>query len=165
MVPSARRSTNFAPLKFCYHCGQATFGEPLFCNFCGRSYNVKLCPRFHVNSRGTSFCSKCGSHDLSTPQLRVPLWARMLQFALIVISDVFVTVFSAGLVILFAISLSLGSNKWGDCIAICSVLSVLWWSWGKSPVYLRKVIRRLIQNKVESYAGCPDRGKVFSSRP
>src|SRR5271169_1531111 len=60
-------------MKYCYQCGRMTDGEPLFCNFCGRSYDVKLCPRLHVNPRFADACSRCGSRDLSTPQPKVPL--------------------------------------------------------------------------------------------
>src|ERR1700689_3103953 len=84
---SARRLTSGGrscetPMKYCYYCNRMTTGEPVFCNFCGRSYNVKLCPRLHVNSRISEVCSQCGSRDLSTPQPKVPLKARILVFLL-----------------------------------------------------------------------------------
>src|SRR5438445_562240 len=60
-------------MKYCYACGHRTRGEPLFCNFCGRSYDVKLCPKLHVNPRSAEACSQCGSRDLSIPQPRIPL--------------------------------------------------------------------------------------------
>src|SRR5690349_4041653 len=69
-------------MKFCYHCGHLTPGEPIFCNSCGRSYNVKLCSRLHANPRSAEVCSQCGSRDLSTPQPRVPFWSRCFEFLL-----------------------------------------------------------------------------------
>jgi hypothetical protein len=60
-------------------CGHTTGGEPRFCNFCGRSYDMKLCPKLHVNPRLAEACSQCGTRDLSTPQPKVPL--RWLVFA------------------------------------------------------------------------------------
>jgi len=36
-------------MKYCYQCGKLTNGDPAFCNHCGRSYDVKLCPRMHQN--------------------------------------------------------------------------------------------------------------------
>ena len=38
-------------MKYCYQCGRITTGKPLYCNSCGRSYDVKLCPRAHANPR------------------------------------------------------------------------------------------------------------------
>ena len=60
-------------MKYCYHCGHMTAGEPLFCDHCGRSYDVKLCPRLHPNPRGAEVCSQCGSRELSTPQPKIPM--------------------------------------------------------------------------------------------
>ena len=31
-------------MKYCYQCGRMTAGEPLYCQLCGRTYDVKLCP-------------------------------------------------------------------------------------------------------------------------
>ena len=69
-------------MKYCYQCGRVTVGEPLYCNSCGRSYNVKLCPRHHANPRSAEVCAQCGSRDLSTPQPRVPISIRVLAFLL-----------------------------------------------------------------------------------
>ena len=38
-------------MNYCYNCGHITPGEPLYCNYCGRSYDLKLCPRHHANPR------------------------------------------------------------------------------------------------------------------
>jgi hypothetical protein len=65
-------------MTYCYFCGRATAGKPPFCNHCGRSYDVKLCPRLHENTRGAEVCSRCGSRELSTPQPRIPTIWRLL---------------------------------------------------------------------------------------
>src|SRR2546421_9664902 len=99
MVSATRRSpANIAPVKFCYHCGRVTVGEPLFCNFCGRSYDVKLCPRLHPNPRGTRVCSKCGSAELSTPQPRVPSWVKILLLLARVVPGFAVVIISVRLI-------------------------------------------------------------------
>src|SRR6266481_1646550 len=72
-------------MRYCYNCNRATIGDPLFCNFCGRSYNIKLCQKLHVNPRNAEACSRCGSRDLSTPQPKVPFWATFLLLALTVL--------------------------------------------------------------------------------
>ena len=67
-------------MKYCYECGRMTGGEPRYCQFCGRTYDVKLCPRRHENPRFAEVCSQCGSRELSTPQPKVsPVW-RVLEF-------------------------------------------------------------------------------------
>src|SRR5580700_8399856 len=65
-------------MKYCYQCGHITAGEPLYCNHCGRSYDVKLCPRHHQNPRGAEVCSQCGSRELSTPQPKIPMSWRLV---------------------------------------------------------------------------------------
>src|SRR5438132_6306112 len=100
-VLAAIKRFHFYDMKYCYHCDRVTIGEPLFCNFCGRSYDVKLCPRLHVNPRGTHVCSKCGSTELSTPQPRVPFWARTVPFLITLISGILLSLISIGLVIFF----------------------------------------------------------------
>src|SRR6185437_3885572 len=67
-------------MKYCYQCGRLTAGEPMFCNFCGRSYDVKLCSRLHANPRNAEACSQCGSRDLSTPQPKVSIWWKVLMY-------------------------------------------------------------------------------------
>ena len=76
-------------MKYCYNCNRVTIGEPLFCNFCGRSYNIKLCPKLHVNPRYAEACSHCGIRELSTPQPKVPFWATILLFFMSLIPGIF----------------------------------------------------------------------------
>ncbi len=78
--PRAKPSTTShgTTMKYCYQCGKMTAGEPLYCGHCGRTYDVKLCPRQHVNPRGAEVCSKCGSRELSTPQPKIPMSLRLL---------------------------------------------------------------------------------------
>jgi predicted amidophosphoribosyltransferase len=63
-------------MRYCHHCHRLTAGQPLFCNYCGRSYDVKLCPRMHRNPRAAQACSECGSKELSSPQPKIPLLLR-----------------------------------------------------------------------------------------
>src|SRR5260370_27169328 len=65
-------------MRYCNQCRRVTTGEPLFCNFCGRSYDLKLCPHRHPNPRTAEVCNQCGSRDLSTPHPRVSLWLAPL---------------------------------------------------------------------------------------
>ena len=54
-------------MRYCSNCKKLTAGKTPYCNFCGRSYNVRLCPRGHKNPRVAQACSECGSTELSTP--------------------------------------------------------------------------------------------------
>jgi len=100
-VLAAIKRFHFYDMKYCYNCDRVTIGEPLFCNFCGRSYDVKLCPRLHVNGRNTRVCSNCSSSELTTPQPRVPPWAKILLFLLTLIPGLILVVISIGLVAFF----------------------------------------------------------------
>src|SRR6185295_10466411 len=70
------------PMRYCNQCHRMTTGEPLYCNFCGRSYGLKLCPHRHLNPRNAEICSQCGSRELSTPHPRVSLWLGSLTVLL-----------------------------------------------------------------------------------
>src|ERR1700730_6826736 len=72
-------------MKICYSCNRVTTGQPLFCNFCGRTYDVKLCPRLHTNPRNAEVCSQCGSREFSKPQAKLTFWAKVLVVAVTVI--------------------------------------------------------------------------------
>src|SRR5437016_220654 len=64
-------------MKYCHACHKMTPGDPIFCNFCGSTYNLKLCSRLHPNPRHASVCSQCGSREMSAPQPRIPAMLRM----------------------------------------------------------------------------------------
>ena len=65
-------------MRYCHNCHKVTTGEPLFCQFCGSTYDAKLCPARHMNPRWATVCSQCGSRDLSTPAPKIPLIVRPL---------------------------------------------------------------------------------------
>jgi hypothetical protein len=54
-------------MRRCTACFRFHPGTPTFCSYCGRSFDVRICPRGHRNLRGVQFCAECGSADLSTP--------------------------------------------------------------------------------------------------
>jgi hypothetical protein len=124
-------------MKYCYQCGKMTAGEPLYCGTCGRTYDVKLCPRAHVNPRGAEVCSKCGSRELSTPQPKIPMSLRLLAILIRL---------SLGLLLFYA-SLSLvidvvrTPQVQQALVAFGMLLAVLWWLWSKLPDWLQEVIR------------------------
>jgi len=134
-------------MKYCYECGRITAGEPLYCNFCGRSYDVKLCPRHHVNPRVAEVCSQCGSRELSTPQPRVSVWWKVLSFLLqIVVGGLFLFL---SLAVLVEILKGLLSNPQvqSGLVVLGILLGVLWWLWSELPDWLRRLVRRLLKRK------------------
>jgi RNA polymerase subunit RPABC4/transcription elongation factor Spt4 len=134
-------------MKYCFNCNRITVGDPLFCNFCGKSYNVKLCPRLHVNPRTAEICSQCGSRDLSTPQPKVPFWGRILVAA--------VTVALQGLILCLAFLFALillkdvftNTNVLNALVGIGIMLALLWWIWMQIPLWMRKTMHRLLRGK------------------
>ena len=127
-------------MKFCYQCGRMTAGEPLFCNSCGRSYDVKLCPRLHANSRSAEVCSQCGSRELSTPQPRISFWWKVLEFlAKVVFGVVLIYLTLAGFVGL------LQTPQFQSALLVFGILiGILWWLWSLLPEWFRKLVRRSI---------------------
>lgn len=72
-------------MKYCRSCKYVTLGSARFCNKCGRSYDVRLCPKLHPNSVSATSCSECGSRELSTPQSAVSMLTRGLTTVALVI--------------------------------------------------------------------------------
>ena len=126
-------------MKYCYQCGKMTPGEPLFCNTCGRSYDVKLCPRLHPNSRGAEVCSKCGSRELSTPQPKIPVSWRLL--AIVARLGLGLLLFYASLTVLIALFQAPAFQRLLAVLGL--MLCGLWWAWSKLPDWLQKAIRAL----------------------
>ena len=124
-------------LTYCYNCGRLTGGDPLFCGTCGRSYDVKLCPRLHKNPRTAEVCSQCGSRELSTPQPKVPMSWRLL--AILARLGLGVLLFYASLSVLIALLQSPKVQQ--GLIALVILLALLWWLWTKLPDWFQELIR------------------------
>jgi len=130
-------------MKYCYQCGRMTNGEPLFCNHCGRSYDVKLCPRMHQNPRGAEVCSKCGSRELSTPQPKIPMSWRLL--AILARLGLGLMLFYASLSLVIALVRTPEVQK--AMVALGVLLAGLWWLWTKLPDWFQELIRALWKRK------------------
>lgn len=134
-------------MKYCYYCNKVTIGEPLFCNFCGRSYNVKLCPRLHVNPRSAEICSQCASRDLSTPQPKVPVWTSVLLFFLSLVPGLLLAVISIAFVFFMVRQLLNRPDMFLALALLQIVLGFLWWGWMQIPLFFRSAIHRMLQRK------------------
>lgn len=134
-------------MKFCYQCGRVTAGEPLYCNSCGRSYNVRLCPRGHANPRSAEVCALCGNRDLSTPQPRVPIRIRVLAFLLSLLPG-FLLVLVSILVAALLVRELLTNPQWLIALIFLGIVcGILAWIWSELPLWFRKIVRRLLQRK------------------
>jgi len=133
-------------MKYCYQCGHMSNGDPLFCNRCGRSFDVKLCPRMHQNSRGAEVCSQCGSRELSTPQPKIPMSWRLL--AILARLGLGLLLFYASLSLLIDLVRTPAFQQFLACLGL--LLGALWWLWSKLPVWLQKFIRYLWERKEHS---------------
>jgi len=130
-------------MKYCYQCGKMTAGDPLYCGTCGRTYDVKLCPRHHANPRGADVCSKCGSRELSTPQPKIPMSWRLL--AILARLGVGLVLFSASLTLV--IVLLREPQLRNAMVALGMLLGILWGLWTKLPDWLQELIRLLWKRK------------------
>lgn len=65
-------------MKYCHGCRQWNLGQPPYCRFCGRTWNVRLCQSGHENPTSAMFCGICGSARLTEPAPRLPLLLRVL---------------------------------------------------------------------------------------
>jgi hypothetical protein len=134
-------------MKYCYNCNRATIGEPLFCNFCGRSYNINLSLRLHVNPRDAEACSHRGSRELSTPQPKVPFWPSFLLVFLSLVPGLILAIFSIA-AIFFVIRHFLHSPDMLLALTILQmVLGMLWWGWTEIPLVFREKIHKMLQRR------------------
>src|SRR5262249_30367373 len=140
--PNGRRKTSpyRGHMRYCYACDKITAGEPFFCNFCGRSYGVRLCPRMHPNPRKAQACSRCGSKELSTPGPKLPWWSPLLEFAFRFVPGVLIA--GASIIAIVAVlDALLASPATLSALAMpLLALGVLWWAWGMIPAWFRKAM-------------------------
>jgi RNA polymerase subunit RPABC4/transcription elongation factor Spt4 len=134
-------------MKYCYECGRMTPGDPLYCNFCGRSYDLKLCARHHPNPRIAEICSQCGSRELSTPQPKVPIWWRILEWLTRMFVAALLTVLSVIFIFEFLVAVLQSSAGQGAVILLTVLLGVLWWLWTLLPDWFRKLIKKSFERR------------------
>lgn len=112
-------------MKLCYSCNHLTQRSPSYCPRCGRSYNMRICPAGHKNTRDTLACATCGSIELSTPQRQRPGFSAIL----------IICKFSVGARLLaltmlfaldFAIALTTSPNDLLGRMVVGGILACLW---------------------------------------
>jgi hypothetical protein len=134
-------------MKYCYQCGRITPGEPLYCNSCGRSYDVKLCPRNHSNPRSAEVCSQCGSREFSMPQPKVSIWWRILEFLARVLLGIALVFVSLAALVAALRELFPRPEVQGGLVILGILLILLWWLWCQLPEWFRKLIHKSLKRK------------------
>lgn len=125
-------------MKYCYECGRITAGEPRYCQFCGRTYDVKLCPRRHENPRFAEVCSQCGSRELSTPQPKVSSLWKVMEFSARVILGLLIVY-----VVLSFVYGIVTTPRTGDAlITLGLLLGALLILWAMLPDWFKRLVRR-----------------------
>ena len=133
-------------MNYCYNCGHITPGDPLYCNHCGRSYDLKLCPRHHPNPRAADVCSQCGSRELSTPQPKVPAIWKLLAILLRLCLGVLLFYVTLS----FLVTLARSTEFQQALVAIALLLIALWLLWSKLPDWLQELIRSAARRRRKS---------------
>src|SRR5262249_4791733 len=128
-------------------CGRTTIGRPLFCNYCGRSYDRRICSQKHANPRTAEACSRCGTRNLSVPQPKVPLLWRLIAAALELLAALVVIAVSLAFFRELHESLAASSDVPGRLAAQWLGLILLFAGWYLLPDWLRLLIYVLLKRK------------------
>jgi len=139
--------------KYCFGCNRTTVGQPLYCNFCGRSYDEKVCPRKHLNPRYAGACSQCGSQDLSTPQPKVPWWVPIAEFLLTWIPGLVLAVLSLLTIAFVLPKFNFGPDMFFALLVVLFPLGMLWAVWSEIPRWFRTAIYRMLQRRADPDGG------------
>ena len=132
-------------MRYCNQCHKITPGEPLFCNFCGRSYDFKLCPHRHPNPRNAEVCNQCGSRELSTPHPRIPLWLAPLVASLSALPGVVLVVVTVGFAFAVIRTILASQQLMFQAIIAGLMLAFLWYLYLRLPHFLRQFISKLFR--------------------
>lgn len=125
-------------MKYCYECGRMTAGAPRYCQFCGMTYDVKLCPRRHENPRFAEVCSQCGSRELSTPQPKVSSLWRVMEF----LARVLIGLLVVYVLLSFLYGMFTTPRVADALVALALLLAALLILWGMVPSWFKSLVRK-----------------------
>ena len=127
-------------MRYCTSCRKITSGQPSYCNYCGKSYGVKLCGRGHPNVRTADVCSVCGSLELSVPQARLSKKMRIFYGFALVAPFVALLAVSLGYIGFFLWTLFEQPSLLLPLMLLGLVLGLLWLLW----IHLSATLRELL---------------------
>ena len=134
-------------MRYCTKCHHLTAGDPLFCGVCGATYNVRLCPRLHMNPRGAQVCSQCGSRDLSEPQPPVSFFTRWMLSGLQLLPFAVLMLLSLLLFFAFVQAVLTNQEVQGQLLVILLFVGIGWWVYMKLPHPIRTGVSRLVRRR------------------
>jgi hypothetical protein len=134
-------------MKLCFSCGRVTTGTPAYCHNCGKTYNVKLCSRGHINPRSANVCSQCGSREMSIPQRKIPFLLKPLIFLLSHLVGIILIFSLVAFVGFFIYKLFIDPNGLLPLMCIGFSLGLLFLFWMMLPNFIRSPIRWLFKRK------------------
>lgn len=130
-------------MKLCLNCHRTTPGKPTFCNFCGASFNVRLCPRQHTNPRSAEVCSECGSRELSRPHPKPNLLVRPLLWLLSLSPGVLLIAALAAFLFAFVQKLFRDPSGLFPLMCLGFWLGSFFLIWMMLPTFLKKFLKRM----------------------
>jgi hypothetical protein len=134
-------------MKLCFSCGKVTTGIPAYCHYCGKTYDVKLCSRGHINPRSANVCSQCGSKELSTPQRKIPFLLKPLIFLLSHLTGLVLITALLVFVGFFVHKLFIDPNGLLPLMCLGMLLGLLLLVWMMLPNFIRRPIKWLFTRK------------------
>src|SRR5262245_9386850 len=132
-------------MRYCTNCRRLSAGHPPFCTRCGRTYNVRLCPRQHVNSRRADVCSQCGSRDLTQPAPRAHLADHLVAWTWSVLPVVLLIVLASVVVLAMVNAVLTDAQVQGQVVGIVLLVGLGWWAWHQLPGAVRSGMRKAVR--------------------
>jgi len=126
-------------MRYCFSCRKITSGDPSYCNYCGKSFDVKLCGRGHTNVRMAEVCSTCGSRDLSVPHRHPTFKMRIFQILALIVPFVVLLLGTLAYLGVFLKTLFLNPDALLPMMLLGLGLGLLWLFW----IYLSSFLREL----------------------
>ena len=134
-------------MRLCFSCRRVTPGAPSYCHYCGKTYNVRLCSRGHINPRSANVCSQCGSKELSTPQRKIPFLLKPLIFLLSHLVGIILLLSLVGFLGFFVYKLFIDPNGLLPLMCLGFLLGPLLLVWMMLPGLIRNPIKRVFRRK------------------
>lgn len=67
-------------MKYCSFCKRISPGQPVHCQYCGRTFGVRICHHCReANPREALVCRNCGSAELSETSKPLPYWMVFIK--------------------------------------------------------------------------------------
>ena len=133
-------------MRYCPHCRRLSPGYPVICNYCGRTWYVRLCPRGHENPSNAQYCGACGSTDLSETAGSKPWTIYFIKILIVIFMCIIII--SIGKLFFDSLKDETSAVLVPFIISIVLLVSVYFFAISIAPQPIKKVF--LILNRVLS---------------